>query len=277
LPVLLWAPSLPLLKANLTYTYFYYTLHGADSTHRKGPKRSVQLGTISPKAMKKAILITSLLSFISGTSLLFIAIENMNSTFLLFLILGIGAILAALGYTMGKHPYGYEGLGDLFVLIFFGLIGVLGTSYLFTGNLKAVQILPALTSGLFATSVLNINNIRDIESDTLAGKKSIPVRIGRNKAIVYHQVLLITGFVLAIIYTLINYKDPYQLMFLVTLPLFIKNGIEVRNKHTPAELDPSLKKMAISSLIFTLLFGLGLLIFFLKKNIGKFCFGKQTS
>jgi len=236
------------------------TLHGADSTYREGPERSVQSGAISSNAMKKAILFISLLSFISGTSLLFIAIENINSTFLIFLILGIGAILAALGYTMGKHPYGYAGLGDLFVVIFFGLIGVLGTCYLYTGSLLTIHILPALTCGLFATAVLNINNIRDIDSDTMAGKKSIPVRIGRNKAVIYHQVLLITGFILAIIYTLINYKELYQLMFLVTLPLFIKNGIEVKNKHTPSELDPSLKQMAISSLIFTLLFGLGLLI-----------------
>ena len=236
------------------------SLHGADSVQREGPKRSVQSGAISASDMKRAVIISSLLSFISGTSLLYVAIENMNATFLIFLLLGIGAILSALGYTMGKHPYGYAGLGDLFVIIFFGLIGVLGTCYLFTGSLKAIHILPALSSGLFAAAVLNINNIRDIESDKLAGKKSIPVRLGREKAVIYHWFLLFSGFVFAVFYTFINYKSPFQLIFLLTLPLFIKNGLEVNNKRSAGELDPSLKKMAISSLVFTVLFGIGLLI-----------------
>ena len=161
---------------------------------------------------------------------------------------------------MGKNPYGYAGFGDLFVLLFFGLLGVLGTCFLFSGYLNPYHILPALTSGLFATAVLNVNNIRDIESDNLAGKKSIPVRIGRQKAVIYHWLLLGIGFGLAVIYVIINYYSPFQFLFIISLPLFIKNGFDVKNKTTASELDPSLKKMAISSLIFTLLFGIGLLI-----------------
>ncbi len=236
------------------------SLHGADSTQREGPKRSVQSGIISASSMKTAILITAVLSLVSGTLLLFIAITNMNSTFFIFLLLGIAAILAAMGYTMGKNPYGYAGLGDLFVLLFFGLVGVLGTCFLFTGYLNYYHILPALTSGLFATAVLNVNNIRDIESDALAGKKSIPVRLGRKKAVVYHWFLLGTGFALAVIYGLILYDSPFQFLFILSLPLFIQNGIDVQNKRSASGLDPSLKKMAISSLIFTLLFGIGMLI-----------------
>jgi len=235
-------------------------LHGADSVKRKGPKRSVQSGDISARDMKRAIIITSLLSLLSGTILLFIAINNLNITFLVFLLLGIGAILAAMGYTLGKNPYGYAGLGDLFVIIFFGLVGVLGTCFLYTGNVNIINLLPALSSGLFATAVLNINNIRDIDSDRLAGKKSIPVRFGRSNAVLYHWFLLFTGFLLAIIYTIFNYSNPYQLIFLITLPLFLKNAYDVKNKLTEDELDPSLKKMAIASLIFTVFFGIGLLI-----------------
>lgn len=236
------------------------SLHGADSTLRKGPKRSVQSGLISAGSMKIAIIITAILSLLSGTALLFIAFENMNSRFIIFLLLGIAAILAAMGYTMGKKPYGYSGLGDLFVLLFFGLLGVLGTCFLFTGYLNAYHILPALTSGLFATAVLNVNNIRDIESDALAGKKSIPVRIGRKRAVIYHWLLLSTGFGLALTYVLILYDSPFQFLFIITLPLFIQNGLDVQNKRSASDLDPSLRKMAISSLIFTLLFGIGMLI-----------------
>ncbi len=236
------------------------SLHGADSTDRKGPKRSVQSGSISAKSMKIAISITAILSLLSGTLLLLTAIENLDASFFIFFLLGIAAILAAMGYTMGKNPYGYAGFGDLFVLLFFGLLGVLGTCFLYTGYLNVYHMLPALTSGLFATAVLNVNNIRDIESDDLAGKRSVPVRIGREKAVIYHWFLLGTGFSLAIIYVIIEYESPFQFLFIISLPLFIQNGLEVQNKSMASELDPSLKKMAISSLIFTLLFGLGLLI-----------------
>lgn len=236
------------------------SLHGADGIQREGPKRSVQSGIISARSMKTAIIITAILSLVSGTVLLVISITNMNSTFFIFLLLGITAILAAIGYTMGKNPYGYTGLGDLFVLLFFGFVGVLGTCYLFTGYLNEIHFLPALTSGLFATAVLNVNNIRDIDSDALAGKKSIPVRLGRKKAVFYHWFLLGTGFVMAVIYVLISYDSPFQFLFILTLPLFVQNGIDVLNKRSASELDPSLKKMAISSLIFTLLFGIGMLI-----------------
>lgn len=236
------------------------SLHGADSIDRKGPKRSVQSGNISARSMKIAISITAILSLSSGTLLLLTAIENLDVSFFIFFLLGIAAVLAAMGYTMGKNPYGYAGLGDLFVLLFFGLLGVLGTCFLYSGYLNAYHILPALTSGLFATAVLNVNNIRDIESDNLAGKRSVPVRIGRQKAVIYHWLLLGTGFGLAVIYVIIEYDSPFQFLFIISLPLFIQNGLEVQNKSTASELDPSLKKMAISSLIFTLLFGVGLLI-----------------
>jgi 1,4-dihydroxy-2-naphthoate octaprenyltransferase len=233
--------------------------HGADSTQRLGPLRSVQSGTISANSMKAAIFIVASLSLISGRSLLIISLKNLNVIFLIFILLGVGSILAALGYTMGNKPYGYSGFGDLFVVIFFGLVGVLGTCYLYTGSLKPINLLPALTSGFFATAVLNINNIRDIDSDKIAGKKSIPVRLGRAKAVIYHWALLAFGFILSVAYTLIKYETPFQWIFLLTLPLLIRNGWEVRKIKSADQLDPSLKKMAIISLLFVILFGFGIL------------------
>ncbi len=236
------------------------SIHGADSYERKGPSRLVQSGKITARAMMTAILITAFLALTSGVSLLYYVFSEMNSMFAVFLFLGIGAILAAMGYTIGNKPYGYAGLGDLFVLLFFGLAGVLGTYYLHTGSLDWTRLLPALSSGFFATAVLNVNNIRDMESDLRAGKKSIPVRLGRKKAIQYHSFLIFGGFISALVYVLIHFENLTQFMFIFSLPLFIQNIREVSSKTDPVLLDPSLKKLALSTLLFTLLFGFGLLI-----------------
>jgi len=145
------------------------------------------------------------------------------------------------------------------VLIFFGLVGVMGSSYLFTKTLLVYQVLPALSCGLFAIGVLNINNIRDIESDRKAGKFSIPVRIGRDRAIVYHWFLIGTGWLTAIVYTAITYHSPWQFLFVLSVPLFLKNGLAVSRKPSH-ELDPFLKQMALSTLAFVFLFGAGILL-----------------
>jgi 1,4-dihydroxy-2-naphthoate octaprenyltransferase len=166
---------------------------------------------------------------------------------------------AAVAYTVGNKPYGYAGLGDISVLIFFGLVGVMGSLYLFTQEIYWSNILPALSCGLFSIAVLNINNIRDIESDRAAGKYSIPVRIGKDSAVLYHWFLLGTGLTAAIIYSLINYRGPIQFLFLLTLPLFYRIGAAVSAKPSDA-LDPYLKQMALSTLLFVILFGVGNLV-----------------
>ena len=232
------------------------SIHGADSIERQGPSRAVQSGAISAKAMFKGIVLFSLLSLVSGVSLLYIAIDSWK-TFFIFLGLGLLSILAAITYTAGKKPYGYAGLGDLSVYIFFGLVAVLGTFFLHTHQLSWDLIFPASSCGLLATAVLNVNNIRDIDSDTLAGKKSIPVRIGRANAVVYHIFLLLTASLSAIIYVWINYKHPFQWLFIAILPLFFINARAVILKKQASELDPFLKQMAISTLFFVLSFGIG--------------------
>lgn len=235
------------------------SIHGADSVDRKGPSRAVQSGKISPNQMKAGIFVFVLLSLISGVSLLFVAFGLNWNAILFFLGLGILSILAAIAYTVGKRPYGYAGLGDISVFIFFGLIGVLGSLYLFIHELQWDYVLPAISCGVFAVGVLNINNIRDIESDVKAGKYSIPVRIGKEKAVIYHWVLMGIGILSALVFVAMNYVSWVQLLFLLSVQAFITIGKNVQQKPSH-ELDPYLKFMALSTLFFVLLFGAGQMI-----------------
>ncbi|MBN8577407.1 MAG: 1,4-dihydroxy-2-naphthoate polyprenyltransferase [Cytophagales bacterium] len=235
------------------------SVNGADHAGRQGPQRAVQSGAIAASQMRNAVVLFAFLSLLCGLSLLWTAFGTDWKALFLFLALGLLSIAAAVGYTVGKKPYGYIGLGDLSVLIFFGLVGVMGSYYLFTQQVTWNEALPALSCGLFSIAVLNVNNIRDIESDKAAGKFSIPVRIGKEKAIGYHWFLLAMGLFSSVAYTLINYTSPWQFLFLAVTPLLIRNGIAVSQR--PAhQLDPYLKQMALSALIFVILFGLGLLI-----------------
>lgn len=235
------------------------SVHGADSAERQGPGRAVQTGMISMRAMRNAMGVFVALCLVSGVSLLFVTFGLNWNAILFFLGLGVLSILAAIAYTVGKRPYGYIGLGDLSVLVFFGLVGVMGSYYLFVKSIDIAILLPAISSGFFAMAVLNVNNIRDIESDRKAGKYSIPVRIGREAAIRYHWFLLIGGLTTGVIYNVLTYTSPVQFIFLLSVPLFIKNGRAVQSRPS-SELDPYLKQMAISTLLFVVLFGAGLLI-----------------
>jgi 1,4-dihydroxy-2-naphthoate polyprenyltransferase len=235
------------------------SVHGADNVNRKGPSRAVQSGVISADSMKRAVILFVFLAFASGITLLIVSFGVDWNAILFFLGLGILSILAAVAYTVGRKPYGYIGLGDVSVLMFFGIVGVLGSYYLFTKRLPAVEVFPALSCGVFSMAVLNINNIRDIESDRAAGKYSIPVRIGRKNAVIYHWVLIATGLIAAGAYTVVTFESWHQLLFLITVPLFIRNGIAVTNKP-PEMLDPLLKQLALSTLFFVITFGLGLVI-----------------
>lgn len=234
------------------------SVNGADSAQRKGPARAVQSGAISMKQMKNAVAVFVMLCLASGITLLFVSFGFNWNAILFFLGLGLLSILAAIAYTVGRRPYGYMGLGDISVLIFFGLVGVLGSYYLFTQQVSWREGLPALSCGLFSIGVLNVNNMRDIESDRAAGKFSIPVRIGKDQAALYHWFLILAGLISAIAYTLLDFYSPWQFLFLLSAPLFIRIGIAVSGKPSH-ELDPYLKQMAMGTLLFVILFGIGLL------------------
>ncbi len=235
------------------------SIHGADSDERKGPSRAVQSGAISPRAMKRAIMIFASLSFICGITLLLLAFGTDWQAILFFLVLGLLSIAAAIGYTVGKNPYGYAGLGDLSVFVFFGLVGVLGSYYLFARQLHSSLVFPAVSCGLFSVGVLNINNMRDVHSDIKAGKFSVPVRIGSRNARIYHWLLLVGGIVAGIAYVGLRDGSAWKWLFLVTVPLFLWNGVSV-SRREPEQLDPFLKQMALSTLAFVFLFGIGQLL-----------------
>ena len=227
------------------------TVHGADSEHRKGPKRATQSGAISLNSMRIALVIFVGLALLVGYLLI-------RGEHIFYYGLGIAAIIAAIAYTAGPKPYGYAGLGDIFVFLFFGIVGVGGTYYLHTHVLNYNVLLPASACGFLSVAVLNINNIRDIESDRMAGKYTIPVRVGAVKAKQYHIILLAAAVFCALLSVAIDFRSWWQFLFLSAVPLLLKNGVSIRRSQ-PAALDPYLKQMAITTLVFTLSFGIGML------------------
>ena len=229
--------------------------HGADSDQRTGPSRTVQSGEISSAQMKRAVYVFLILSLISGCYLLYMAFGTDLGHYLSFLGLGLLSIAGAVYYTMGKNPYGYMGLGDISVYLFFGLLGVGGTYFLHLKTLSVDVLLLAHSCGMFSVGVLNLNNVRDIDSDEKAGKHSIPVRIGKRKAILYHWFLLLSGFGSAVVYAFLNFNHLTQWAFLLTFPLFLLNGIKLQKAENSGQIDPLLKQLALSTLIFVLVFG----------------------
>jgi len=234
--------------------------HGADNARRSGPSRAVQSGAISPNRMKSAIILFIILSLTSGMLLLYISFGRFNLGFLALFVLGLFSIGAALSYTIGKNPYGYAGFGDVFVIIFFGFVGVLGTYFCHVQELQGISALPALSCGLLAAAVLNVNNIRDIESDKLAGKRSITVRIGRKNAAIYHWSLIVLAIVATTIYVILNFRNYSQFLYFLSVPMLVHNAIQVSRRSDAKHLDPMLKQMAISTLTFVITFGTGNLI-----------------
>lgn len=236
--------------------------HGVDNMERQGPERAVQSGVISAKEMKLAVILVSMLAFASGILLLVFGLGNalFSVKFLLFLIIGVAAILSAIKYTIGKNPYGYSGFGDLFVFLFFGLAGVLGTYFLNTGYLQWDIVLPAVSLGLLSAGVLNLNNLRDVENDRKSGKHTLVVKMGSRKAKIYHATLLITAMLSALIFIILNFSSSWQFAFILTFPLFIKNMWVVFKNKISKELDPFLKQLALATLLFTIVFGFSLII-----------------
>ena len=236
--------------------------NGADNDERIGPTRALQSGTVTKSQMKNAIYIFVFLSLTSGISLIYAAFGIKYIYYQLgFLAIGIGAIWAALNYTAGKNPYGYRAMGDLFVFIFFGLVGVIGTFYLQTKMVNDFVWLPAIASGFLATGVLNINNTRDLEPDKKAGKITIPVLIGPGGARIYQLVLIDLSFILLVVFSYLTNDEltKYNFLYLIAYPLFLTIGWGVYRK--PAEkLDPYLKKMALGTLILTTMFGLSIVL-----------------
>jgi len=229
-------------------------VRGTDAK-RQGEKRMVASGIISPKQMKTGMIITGVITFFLATILIFIAFRNENFIIsFIFFNLTIVSIIAAVKYTVGKKAYGYSGLGDIFVFLFFGLLSVLGSYYLYTHTLNWQLLLPATAIGCFSAAVLNLNNMRDIENDTTAGKNTLVVKLGLQKAKNYHAFLLLFGMSCTVLYTVINYQEPMQFLFLVAFIPFLLNIVTVFKNKSPMLLDGELKKVALSTFLFAILF-----------------------
>ena len=233
--------------------------NGVDNKNRKVALRAVQTGKISPSEMKNAVILTASLSFISGISLLYFALQYAKpQTIIAFVMLGLLAILAAIAYTVGKKPYGYMGLGDLSVFLFFGWVGTFGTYYLQTEILNYYILIPASGCGFLSVAVLNLNNLRDLENDRKTGKNSIPVRIGKTYGFYYQKTIMLLGVCTFIIYLMYQGK-PIQLSQNIIImagwyPL-VQIIKQLNSKMTPAQIDPYLKKTALSTLFLIVIFG----------------------
>ncbi len=235
--------------------------HGTDNVNRVGPVRTVQSGKISNIEMKRLIAVFIILSLISGSLLIFSGIKNANTgMILLFFGLGVASIVAAVKYTVGKNPYGYSGFGDLFVFIFFGLIGVCGTYFLHTNELHPLLLLPAASVGLLSAGVLNLNNMRDIENDSASGKKTLVVRMGSEYAKLYHTSLIVLSLVLSVIYVIETWQSIYQLMFLLSVVPLSFHLYEVFQNHVPQKLNNQLKVLALTTFFFSVTYSIGIFL-----------------
>lgn len=236
------------------------SLHGADGAGRQGPARAVQSGAVTVGAMKQAIFLSAALAAGSGLLLVAVALGTQGLRVAIpFVLLGGAAIWAAIAYTATRRPYGYVGLGDVMVFLFFGPVAVLGSYYLQVGSLPAALLLPAAAAGLLAVGVLNVNNVRDMAADAAAGKRTVAVRLGSRGARVYHAVLLGLAVAAGTVWVLVDYLSPWQFLYLPAAGPLFANARGVW-RLTGAALDPLLRQLALSALLYALLFGVGQLL-----------------
>lgn len=230
--------------------------------HRIGPARMVQSGHITKSTMLTMIIVFILLSLISGIVLIYLAFPDFASLrSILFLITGIAAIGAALNYTMGKNPYGYRGWGDFFVFIFFGIVGSVGTFFLHTKSINLLVLLPALFVGALSVGVLNINNLRDQETDKKANKRSLIVIYGHQFGVAYHFILITTAISSLVIFTILIEHSFYKWLFLLMIPIYILHLKRVITITSLPLYNKELKVLALSTFITTLLWGAGITLF----------------
>ena len=234
---------------------------GTDNQDRIGPKRAIQSGQITPQKMLVAIKINALICIVLSVTLIFTAFGVKQFWFIvIFLSLGLAAVIAAIKYTVGENAYGYRALGDVFVFIFFGLVSVLGCYFLYAKSIDIIVLLPACIVGLLSVGVLNLNNMRDIVSDKKSNKITLAVKLGSKKIKNYHYFLVLTAVILTFVFTLLHYNSPLNFMFLLTyIPLFFHLQ-KVYKNSSPKDLNPELKKLALTTCALAILLGLGFIL-----------------
>lgn len=233
---------------------------GTDNSYRIGPMRSVQSGEISKSTMKKAVILTSVISFILAGLLIYFASKNMSiSTIWFYIVLSILSVFAAISYTVGKKAYGYHGLGDLMVLFFFGGVSVLGVYSLYAPEFLPENILLAVFVGLLSVAVLNLNNMRDYINDKASGKNTLVVTMGPNMAKIYHSFLILFGLGALIMYFLTTSNNDlfFSLFPALFLMLHLKKVLATKKAK---EFDPELKKVALLTFSISVLIAIGLFV-----------------
>lgn len=233
---------------------------GTDNVERLGPIRSIQSGKLTLKEFKHTIIVFLCLSVIFGTILVYSAFDCLfTPDGGIMLALGATAIVAAIKYTVGKGAYGYHGLGDLSVFLFFGLLSVAGSYFLMAHRVDSALFWAASAIGLCSTGVLNLNNMRDMENDRKCRKRTLPVMMGIKNAKIYHSLLVGGGIGCMCTYTLLHNPAPVRFIFLITLPLFLFHLIKV-TRSEGRQLDSQLKVLSLTTLLFALLGGWGQLL-----------------
>ena len=238
-------------------------LKGTDNEDRVGPKRTIQSGLITPQEMKRAIVLTSVLTMLSAIYLIYLAFGAHNLGYSLFyLILGIVAIASAIRYTVGNSAYGYRGFGDVFVFVFFGLVSTLGVNFLYSKQLDAILFLPATAIGFLSVAVLNLNNMRDEASDRKSGKNTLVVKMGIENAKKYHYFLIVGAMILVLLFAVLSDFNFDQYLFLLAYIPLMKHLNTVRKNENTKLLDPELKKVALSTFALSILLALCMIFFF---------------
>ncbi|MDA7502216.1 1,4-dihydroxy-2-naphthoate polyprenyltransferase [Chitinophagales bacterium] len=228
-------------------------IKGTDNENRLGPIRAIQSGILSVNELRNSMIVFSILSLASGCTLLYVVFgATVNLQFVAFFLVGLASIAAAIKYTAGKNPYGYSALGDLSVFLFFGLVAVVGTYYLQTGQFSGLALLPAMGMGLLSTGVLNTNNMRDIDNDLESGKITVAGKLGKSSSKTYHFILIIGAMLCFLVYASLRFASAVQWLFVLAFIPLIIHLLGVKKEHGRA-LDPELKKLVLSTLLLSLL------------------------
>jgi len=236
-------------------------IKGTDE-NRIGEKRAVQSGEISAKKMKNVVLLTTIFTLFLAILLIYVSFGKNNFGYsLLFFILGIVSIVAALKYTIGSKAYGYYGFGDIFVFMFFGLLSVSGSYFLYSKEMDLLLFLPASAIGLLSVGVLNLNNMRDEQTDKISGKNTIVVKIGGKKAKTYHFILIVSAFVGMLVFAFLKKFNLYQYLLLLGFTPLLFHLKRVYNNNNLKDYDPELKVIGISTLLISALFSIVMNVF----------------
>ncbi len=236
------------ILSNLSNDYADFD-KGTDNDKRVGPKRAVQSGEITSLQMKKASYLVVVIAFCSACSLVFLAKPYLTiQAQLVFIVLAILSILAAITYTVGKRAYGYRGLGDVMVFLFFGVLSVVGSYCLFGFPVEMVVLFFACAIGFWSTAVLNLNNLRDAENDQIVGKKTIVVQLGYKRALFYHFSLILLGYLFwfLALYILVDWSGFYAFFLCMIPSVFLFGHLRrVFRCEKPEALNKELGKVAL--------------------------------